>query len=479
MSPFRSVIFRISLLHIVAVVVTCLAMPAALYYMLDRAVADLHDRALRDYARDIAGLLEKDADGTWHLSLPLRLHEMYSESYGRYAYSVLDRKGDVLFTSLEQGRALMASRSDTSEPYYFTGNRDFEQRGNAAFISGASIPFQVAGELVWVQVGEDMTHRDVLIDDVVNDFFSRVGWITAPILLLLLAIEIVIIRRGLQPVVRASDLATRIGPATVDLRLPEAGMPREILPLVHAINEALDRLEHGFRAQREFTADAAHELRTPLAILHAHVDMIEDDEVAEALRQDIATMSRLVGQLLEIAELETLVISPDELADLSAVCSRTSAYIAPLAAKQGKSVKVIAGAEPVLIRGNADALGQAVRNLVENALVHTAPGTTVEVRLTDAPAIHVCDHGPGVPKAERAIVFRRFWRRDRRRSGSSGLGLSIVSRIVEAHGGSVAVDDNRGGGAIFSIRFPASVRVELEHPEGEPERRPAPEPVQG
>src|SRR2546429_9528555 len=100
MSPFRSVIFRISFLHIVAVVVTCLAMPAALYYMLDRAVADLHDRALRDYARDIAGLLEKDNGDTWHLNLPLRLYEMYSESYGRYAYSVLDRHGAVLFTSL-------------------------------------------------------------------------------------------------------------------------------------------------------------------------------------------------------------------------------------------------------------------------------------------------------------------------------------------------------------------------------------------
>jgi signal transduction histidine kinase len=104
-------------------------------------------------------------------------------------------------------------------------------------------------------------------------------------------------------------------------------------------------------------------------------------------------------------------------------------------------------------------LGQAVRNLVENALAHTPSGSTVEIEVTAEPAIYVRDQGPGVAEAERELIFRRFWRRDRRRSGSSGLGLSIVSRIAEAHGGSVSVTNQPTGGAAFVLRFDRTALV--------------------
>jgi signal transduction histidine kinase len=98
-----------------------------------------------------------------------------------------------------------------------------------------------------------------------------------------------------------------------------------------------------------------------------------------------------------------------------------------------------------------------VRNLVENALVHTPPRSTVEIEIDPAGAITVADRGPGVPAAEREHIFRRFWRRDRRRQGSSGLGLSIVSRIAERHGATVAVGERAGGGALFTLAFPVVV----------------------
>jgi signal transduction histidine kinase len=455
MVRFRSIISRITVLHIVAVVATCVAMPAALYYMLDRAVTELHERALRGQALEIADALRRGADGEWRLELSPRLKELYSEAYGRYGYAVVEANGNVLFTTRENGRPLVRQRPEQPSEYYFERDRD------PALISGASLRVDIDGEPVWIQVGEDMTHRDALLDDVVNEFFGRVGWITAPILLLLLVIEIVIVRRGLQPMIRASALAAQIGPATVDLRLPTDRMPRELAPLVAAVNGALNRLEHGFRAQREFTADAAHELRTPLAILRAHIDTIEDRPLAASLRQDIDAMSRLVAQLLDIAELDTLVIASDEVADLTAVCGWTVNFLKPLATAEGKQVEVIADPEPVLIWGNQETLGRAVRNLVENALRHTAPGTRVVIRLTDNPAIHVADRGPGIAAEERDLVFQRFWRRDRRGgrgAGSAGLGLSIVSRIVAAHGGRISIGDNPDGGAVFTIRFPASSR---------------------
>ncbi len=107
------------------------------------------------------------------------------------------------------------------------------------------------------------------------------------------------------------------------------------------------------------------------------------------------------------------------------------------------------------VHGNGDAIERAVRNLVENALAHTAAGTTVEIAVTRDGAIRVLDRGPGVPRDERKHIFKRFWRRDRRRGGNAGLGLAIVTRIAEMHGATVEVDERPGGGAVFAIRFAA------------------------
>lgn len=134
--------------------------------------------------------------------------------------------------------------------------------------------------------------------------------------------------------------------------------------------------------------------------------------------------------------------------------------MAPLAVRQNKSLAVPDIDARVLIHGNAEVLGQAVRNLVENGLAHTPPGSTVEIEVTSEPAIYVRDQGPGVPEAERELIFRRFWRRDRRRRGTSGgLGLSIVSRIAEAHRASVSVANHPQGGAVFAVRFDPATRV--------------------
>jgi signal transduction histidine kinase len=294
----------------------------------------------------------------------------------------------------------------------------------------------------------------VLIDDIVADFFVDVGWVPIPILVLLLVIDIAIFWRALRPVVQASALAANIGPARTDVRLPTAGMPREIVPLVQAVNAAFDRLEQGIRAQRDFTADAAHELRTPLTILRTHVDTLGDDAVTRALRSDIAGMSRIINQLLEIAELETLVVAPEQRTDLHAACTEVAGFLAPLALAQGKQVAVTGTDAEIWVKGDAETLYQALRNLAENAIAYTPAGSTVELRPAPPGSVEVLDRGPGVPEAARQHIFRRFWRADRRRPGGGGLGLAIVARIVEAHGGSIAVDDRAGGGAVFSLKLP-------------------------
>jgi signal transduction histidine kinase len=108
-------------------------------------------------------------------------------------------------------------------------------------------------------------------------------------------------------------------------------------------------------------------------------------------------------------------------------------------------------------------LGRAVRNLVENALTHTPAGTTVEIETDPAGAICVSDRGPGVSSADREHIFQRFWRRDRRRPGSAGLGLSIVARIAERHDATVSVGNRPGGGAVFTLTFPLVIAAPKDH----------------
>src|SRR5262245_4026760 len=443
----KSIFARIIFLHVIVVVLVSIFMPLALYWFLKSATANLHNEAMREQAGLLANYLMLRPDGSWALDLPPALHDFYSQAYGRYAYAIIDDNGRVLFSSLPDKAPLFPVHSRP------IGIAFLEARRGSAAISGVVLPHEIAGRIVWVQVGEDLAHRDVLMDDMVAVFFGQVGWVTFPILLLLLAIDIIIFRRALRPLLRASEQAQNISPARTDVRLPVDTMPREIRPLVLAVNQALDRLEQGFRMQREFTADAAHELRTPLAVLRTRLDTLADPHAIKALRQDVEGMARIVGQLLDIAELDTLVVDPSERADLQAVCAEVAELIAPLALAQQKDIALDAANNPVWVKGNSDMIYRAIRNLVENAIKHTAPNTTVDIIVTSDGTVSILDQGPGIQDEEREHLFRRFWRRDRRRTGGAGLGLSIVRRIADAHGASVVVENRPAGGASFSLRF--------------------------
>jgi signal transduction histidine kinase len=434
-------------LHVIALVITAIVMPVVLYWFFKWAANDLHDQAMRDQAQLVAHYLVLQADGTWTLDLPPALEDIYSQAVGRYAYAVVDDAGRVLLSSSDDRSPIFAADPRSSDIAYL------ETRRGKAAISGVSLLKDVDGRKVWVQVGEDLAHRDVIVDDIVADFFKRVGWITLPVLLSLLAIDIVIFRRALRPLLNASELAKKINPRRTDIRLPIEQMPKEILPLVQAVNQALDRLEAGFRVQREFTADAAHELRTPLTILRSRVDTLADRGTSKALHKDIEGMARVVNQLLDIAELEILSIDPLEKADLHAICAEVAEFAAPLALAQGKNIALSESDAAVWVNGNPEMLSRAIRNLVENAINYSPPGTTVEIVVEDSGMVRVLDEGPGIKEDERELIFQRFWRRDRRRTEGAGLGLSIVQRIADTHAATISVENRPTGGATFSLRF--------------------------
>jgi signal transduction histidine kinase len=450
MVRFRSIISRVVCLNMIAIGITSLCMPLALYWLLSSAANDLHHRALEEHVETLARYLVPNPNGTWTLQLPPGLEGIYSEVYGRYTYAVLDDAGHTLFSSLDDHSAIFPNDPRLPSTAFL------ETRHGEAQFSGASIRKEIGKQSIWVQIAEDLSHRDVLIDDIVADFFLRVGWVTLPILVLLLLISVAIFRHALQPVVQASERAKNIGPAHTDIRLPVTDMPEEVRPLVLAINQALDRLEQGFIIQREFTADAAHELRTPLTLLRTRIDMLSDQKVAQTLRQDIAGMVRIVGQLLDVAELQTFSVDPSDIADLRRVCREVAEFVAPLALAQGKSVALSGAEGPVWVKGDPETLSRAIRNLIENAINHTPKGTVAEIIVSEKGRVSVLDQGPGIPEEEKELVFRRFWRRDRRRPGA-GLGLSIVRQIVEAHGGTITLENHPSGGALFQLSFAAAM----------------------
>lgn len=445
MIRYNSILARIMFLHVVALAITALLIPLAVHWFLTYDIDLLRQQTQRNQAEGLARRLSLSTGGAWSLDISRGLRDQFSESYGRYFYAVFDKTGATLFSSRQDLVPLADVENPDAEVEYF------DTRIGSHSVSGVTLRKEFQGTPVWIQVGEDLAHRDVLLDDVVAHILPQVGWVAVPILLLLLLSDYLIFRRAMRPLLRASEQAAQISPTRTDVRLPTNEIPSEILPLVAAVNEALGRLERGFERQREFAADAAHELRTPLAILRTRVDMLVDEQASRALKQDIDNMSRIVSQLLDAAEIETIVIEPEETADIHAICTEVAAFLAPLGLKQNKTISLSSAEVPVIVRGNPEMLARAVRNLVENALKHTPPGTEVEIVVDDDGAVTVLDCGEGVPIAKREQLFRRFWRRDRQQLGGAGLGLSIVKRIVEAHGGQVTVSNRETNGARFTM----------------------------
>ena len=440
----QRLISRVVLASFVAVLVAF----AWLYWKNYQVQGFLRDRSLITQAQDIGQHLSLRTDGSIQLKLPARLEEAYNEDSGAYHYAVRNAAGELLMSSAASVGAMPHIGREKFAVY------DYDPKTGGQRVFGIAAAVQIDDQSFVVQVEQSHPGRDNLGARVTHEFLTDGGWLCVPFLVALLAISTITVRRTLTPLRQLSGVATQIGPANADLRFPEDDIPRELLPLVQAINSALDRLEAGFRQQREFTANAAHQLRTPLAVLAANIDLIPDESIATPLREDILAMARLVTQLLLVARLEDGAVDLDQMVDLGALAREVVISLGPIAVAAGKTIAIDADKVRTLVRGNPSLIRGALENLVENAIVHTPKGTSVLIRVRRGTRIDVADSGPGVPAELHDKIFERFWRGEQSQSGA-GLGLSIVRRIMDVLGGKVTVLDRSNGGTVFTLEFTA------------------------
>lgn len=269
-----------------------------------------------------------------------------------------------------------------------------------------------------------------------------------------------VVGRALRPVDRIRSEVDAISGDRLDRRVPVPASGDEIAALAATMNRMLDRLDGAARAQRRFVSDASHELRSPLATIRQHAELAaahpattSTEELASIVHEEGLRLQGLVDALLTLARLDEgapIAEHPVDLDDLA---------LAEATRLRGLGVRLDAsGIGPARVSGDERMLGQVLRNLAENARRHAVGAVAIAVSERDGWAlVTVDDDGAGVPEADRERVFERFVRLDEaraREAGGSGLGLTIVRGIVEAHGGSISVDASRLGGARFTVRLP-------------------------
>jgi signal transduction histidine kinase len=265
--------------------------------------------------------------------------------------------------------------------------------------------------------------------------------------------------RILRPVRLVTRTARTISETDLERRIPVEGRD-EVAELAQTFNEMLERLDQAFTTQRRFLDDAGHELRTPITIVRGHLELMGDDpaeqrETVALVTDELDRMARLVDDLLTLAHAERVDFLDRSPVVLSALADE---LLSKARALGDRAWMLDARAEDEIV-ADRQRLTQAVMQLSENAVRHTSPGDEIGVGVASSPdgvRLWVRDTGPGVPAGEEQRVFDRFARgRGTPRGESSGLGLSIVRAIAEAHGGRVELDSTPGKGATFTIVLPA------------------------
>ena len=306
----------------------------------------------------------------------------------------------------------------------------------------------------------------IIVSDAQQSFGTTNWLITVVVTLFGGVLAYFVSGRALRPL---RDFASQVE-AVQPNNLGEMKICEDVLPefkrLSASFNNMIDRLDQGFNAQKQFTGNAAHELRTPLALMQAQIELFslehpgaapETSDFLKLLQEQTERMSQMTKTLLEMSELRS--VPCDDRIELAPLCEEVFTDLAPLAEQRGIALTCTGDA---VVIGSDTLMYRLVFNLVENALRYSRSGTAVSVSVCDEPLrilLRVHDNGAGIPEQHKESVFQPFFRVDMSRSrehGGVGLGLSLVGEIAALHGGAVEIEESTNEGTIMLVTLPKS-----------------------
>ena len=415
----------------------------AVVYQSWRSMIDGVDAELETYAREVADALEPVDGGRFNLELPPDAASyFFTREGGRPYYVIWNAKGELVDQSDPEIRV---ERAGHTAP----GRREASLQGRA----GATV-------LVGREIGDLRGEQWALI---LNVALAGVGT---------LAIAILggwfVAGRALAPIKRISEAARAMSGGNLDARIAVEHTESELEQVASTLNDAFDRLRLAVEEQRRFTADASHELRTPISVLRAETEWALDRERTTQRYKDALAISRRAALRMQDTVERLLSLVRSEVAHdaqqrapvaIQSLIEGVAAWLAPMA--QERNVRLAIEGDAVTVNGDAEQLREALNNVIANAILYNKPGgaVTIASRVIGTTArIEVVDTGIGIPHDAVGRVFDRFFRVDKarsRESGGSGLGLSIARTIVVAHSGDISVTSEPGVGSAFVITLPA------------------------
>jgi signal transduction histidine kinase len=441
----RSLSARLMLATLLALLAAAAAAVAVTAWVRMSTPEDAMREELLEEVDELQAALRRDAAGRLHVALPPQAGNVYDAMPRDAAYWITDAHGRTVASSraspaLDALKHVAASATRMTVP---------NPGGDIALqVIHARIDHAGTSYVAHIARSDRLV---ITLKKHADKLYLRAG--AAVVILALLTFALVItltVNRMLRPLRQASRVAARVGPRNLGARLRSDGLPSEVVPLIEAFNAALERLQQGFRVQQDFLAAAAHELKTPLALLQAEIELSGAPNTPLLLR-DTEQMARQVHQLLHLAEVSeghNYTFAPIQ---LGAVVTDAVDYLARLSAQHAVHVLVVPANVPSpAVEADAAAVFVLVKNLLENALHHSPAGSTITIAL-QPDGFSVRDQGLGIAEADRPHLFKRFWRGSARDGRGAGLGLSICLEICLSHGWTIRLDPATGSSGAFFV----------------------------
>ncbi len=426
-------------------------------WIINPQLEDANEEAVRVVAESVT----RDGQGRVQIAATLELAEL-KQRYPNLWFTVRD--ADAIVSQYGEippaltamlPRTLERARLETGDKIRATMENRDTPAGRLQFIAGTEGNFPTDGLNLWISMQLDLEKdRDGAIRwlTVLPGFGFIILIAVVPMLLLTGVATLLVtpraVGRSLSGLMETVSQAQSINFENRSARIDRSKVPNEIIPLVDAFNIALSKLDEGYNRRNRFLADAAHELRTPIAIARIRADLLPDDELSRQLRADMDRLTRVAHQLLEMQAVGAVEL-PAEPQDLNILVERIATDLAPIAMDAGYEFAFEPSEGEAVFTIQTSIIEMAVVNLIRNAIDHGGGKGAITIRVSAAGAMDVCDEGPGIPVSEREQVFEPFHRINTNSPGA-GLGLNLIQKAAELHCGRVSFLDLNPG---FCVRL--------------------------